>query len=171
MLAATINVQGVQGGYQDDVYYTNMPGKARAKVDIRFPPGVSPEEVADLVQEHLNKRGHKMVKLRQLRGYSAAAALPEANDTLLQAARVVGAAHNVPISVWAIANNCCPASLLTTLGKQIPFSIAGTGHGDRAHAPDEYFTVGSVEKLMHWTVDYLAAWAKIVQNSANTQDR
>ncbi len=166
MLAATINVQGVQGGYQDDVYYTNMPGKARAKVDIRFPPGVTPEEVADLVQEHLNKRGHNMVKLRQLRGYSAAAALPEADDTLLQAARVVAAAHQVPLSVWAIANNCCPASLLTTLGKQIPFSIAGTGHGDRAHAPDEYFTVGSVEKLMHWTVDYLAAWAEIVHNKA-----
>lgn len=171
MLAATINVQGVQGGYQDDVYYTNMPGQARAKVDIRFPPGVTPEEVADLVQEHLNTRGHNMVKLRQLRGYSAAAALPEAEDTLLQAARVVGAAHDVPISVWAIANNCCPASLLTTLGKQIPFSIAGTGHGDRAHAPDEYFTVGSVEKLMHWTVDYLAAWAEIMQDSTNTRDR
>ncbi len=165
MLAATINVQGVQGGYQDAVYYTNMPGAARAKVDIRFPPGVTPDEVADLVQQHLNARGHEMVKLRQLRGYSAAAALPEAEDTLLQAARVVGAAHGVPISVWAIANNCCPASLLTTLGKQIPFSIAGTGHGDRAHAPDEYFTVDSVEKLMHWTVDYLTAWAKIVQES------
>jgi acetylornithine deacetylase/succinyl-diaminopimelate desuccinylase-like protein len=163
MLAATINVQGVQGGYQDETYYTNMPGKARAKLDIRFPPGVTPEEVAGLVQQHLNARGHEMVKLRQLRGYSAAKALPEADDTLLQAAQVVAKAHNVPIAVWAIANNCCPASLFTTLGKQIPFSIAGTGHGDRAHAPDEYFTVGSVEKLMHWTVDYLFSWADIMQ--------
>ncbi|MFN3265584.1 MAG: M20/M25/M40 family metallo-hydrolase [Deinococcales bacterium] len=162
MLAATINVQGVQGGYQDDTYYTNMPGAARAKLDIRFPPGVTPDEVANLIQEHLNKRGHSMVQLRQLRGYSAAKALPESEDTLLQAARVVAQTHNVPIAVWAIANNCCPASLLTTLGKQIPFSIAGTGHGDRAHAPDEYFTVDSVEKLMHWTVDYLYAWAEIM---------
>ena len=103
-----------------------------------------------------------MVRLRQLRGYSAARALPESDDTLLQAARAVAAQHQVSVAVWPIANNCCPASLLTTLGKQIPFSIAGTGHGDRAHAPDEYFTVGSVEALMHWTVDYLHVWAGIV---------
>ena len=105
-----------------------------------------------------------MVRLRQLRGYSAASALPEADDTLLQAARAVAAQHGVGVAVWPIANNCCPASLLTTLGKQIPFSIAGTGHGDRAHAPDEYFTVGSVQKLMHWTVDYLSEWARIVRS-------
>ncbi len=164
MLAGTINVQGVQGGYQDDVYYTAMPGNARAKVDIRFPPGITPPEVADLVQAHLDARGHHMVRLRQLRGYSAARALPEADDTLLQAARAVAVQHEVSVAVWPIANNCCPASLLTTLGKQIPFSIAGTGHGDRAHAPDEYFTVGSVEALMHWTVDYLHAWAGIVRS-------
>ena len=167
MLAGTINVQGVQGGYQDSVYYTAMPGHARAKVDIRFPPGITPPEVADLVQAHLNARGHHMVRLRQLRGYSAASALPEADDTLLQAARAVAAQHGVGVAVWPIANNCCPASLLTTLGKQIPFSIAGTGHGDRAHAPDEYFTVGSVEKLMHWTVDYLSEWARIVRSSSS----
>ena len=161
MLAATINVQGVQGGYQDELFYTAMPGNARAKLDIRFPVGVTPLEVAELVQNHLNKRGHEMVRLRQIRGYSGTNALPEADDTLLQAARVVAEQHAVPMSVWAIANNCSPASLLTTLGKQIPYSIAGTGHGDRAHAPDEYFTVGSVEKLMHWTVDYLFAWADI----------
>ncbi len=170
MIAATINVQGVQGGYQDPLYYTAMPGHARAKLDVRFPPGITPLEVADLVQEHLNKRGHEMVQLRQIRGYSGAPALPENQDTLLQAARVVAKQHNISISVWPIANNCCPASLLTSLGKQIPFSIAGTGHGDRAHAPDEYFTTGSVEQLMHWTVDYFFAWADVVNKRIEAGD-
>ncbi len=166
MVAATINLQGVQGGYQDALYYTAMPGNARAKLDVRFPPGVTPLEVAELMRHHLDRRGHEMVKLRQVRGYSGAAALAEDDDSLLQAARAVAADQGVSISVWPIANNCCPASLLTTLGKPIPFSIAGTGHGDRAHAPDEYFTVSSVESLMHWTVDYLFRWAQIFRSKS-----
>jgi acetylornithine deacetylase/succinyl-diaminopimelate desuccinylase-like protein len=162
MVGGTINVQGIQGGYQGPTFYTNMPGQARAKIDIRFPPGVTPLEVADLVTAHLNRRGHEHVKLRNFRGYSGAQALPEEDDTLLQAARKTAEMHGVNLSVWPIANNCCPSSLLTNLGKPIPFSIAGIGHGDRAHAPDEYITVGSVAQLMHWTVDYLYAWAEVM---------
>ena len=167
MLAATINLQGVQGGYQDELFYTAMPGNARAKLDIRFPTGVTPAEVADLLQAHLNKRGHDMVRVRQIRGYSGTSALPESDDTLLQAARIVAAEHRVSISVWPIANNCSPASLLTSLGKQIPYSIAGTGHGDRAHAPDEYITLESIGKLQHWTVDYLHAWRDVLDERAD----
>jgi acetylornithine deacetylase/succinyl-diaminopimelate desuccinylase-like protein len=162
MLGTTINLQGIQGGYQGPTYYTNMPGAARAKLDFRFPPGITPHEVADLVQSHLNRRGHQNVRLAQIRGYSGAPALSEEDDTLLQAARATASKHNVNVSVWPIANNCCPAALFTTLERHLPFSIAGTGHGDRAHAPDEYITVDSVGKLMHWTVDYLYAWREAV---------
>jgi acetylornithine deacetylase/succinyl-diaminopimelate desuccinylase-like protein len=171
MLGATINVQGVQGGYQGEAYYTAMPGNARAKLDIRFPPGVTPLEVAGLLEAHLNRRGHDMVRVRGVRGYSGAQALSEDRDSLLAAARVTAARHDVPLSVWPIANNCCPASLLTSLEKPIPFSIAGTGHGDRAHAPDEYITVDSVRQLMHWTVDFLHDWAVLILEQHSTRDQ
>jgi acetylornithine deacetylase/succinyl-diaminopimelate desuccinylase-like protein len=164
MLGNTINIQGFKGGYQGPSYYTNMPGQASAKVDIRFPPGIEPTEVAELVDAHLRRRGHEAVKLRNSRGYAGAYALAEEDDTLLQAARITAEKHGVPLALWPIANNCSPASILTSLGKAIPYSIAGTGHGDRAHAPDEYITVGSVNKLMHWTVDYLDDWASALVN-------
>ena len=86
--------------------------------------------------------------------------MPNNHDVLLNAGIVTAARYGVETAVWPIANNCCPASLFTALGKQIPFSVAGLGHGDRAHAADEYFTVGSVEKLMHFTVDYLGDFAE-----------
>ena len=85
--------------------------------------------------------------------------MPDDHDVLLDAGIVTAARYGVETAVGPIANNCCPASLFTALGKQIPFSVAGLGHGDRAHAADEYFTVGSVEKLMHFTVDYLGDFA------------
>jgi acetylornithine deacetylase/succinyl-diaminopimelate desuccinylase-like protein len=61
--------------------------------------------------------------------------------------------------VWPITNNCCPAALFTALGRDVPFSVAGLGHGDRPHAPDEYLTLGSIGALMRFTPTYLDAWA------------
>jgi len=161
MLGGTINLQGITGGYQGPSYYTSMPGKVAAKLDIRFPPGPDHQDIVELVEAHLARRGFAAVRVKNARGYAGARALSEEDDTLLQAARVTAQQHGVELAVWPIANNCSPASLLGSLGKQIPYSIAGTGHGDRAHAPDEYITVDSVNRLMHWTVDYLTNWARV----------
>jgi acetylornithine deacetylase/succinyl-diaminopimelate desuccinylase-like protein len=162
MLGTTLNVQGIVGGYDGPAYYTMLPGWARAKLDFRFGPGIAPERFATLVQEHLDRRGYASVRVVNTRGYAGAAAIPEERDTLLAAARVTAQRRGVPVSVWPIANNCSPASLLTGLGSNVPYSIAGTGIGDRAHAPDEFITVGSVRDLMHWTVDYLDDWSRLV---------
>lgn len=159
MLGATLNIQGIVGGYDGPTFYNHMPGSARAKLDLRFPPGVSHDEVAALIRAHLDRRGHAALALEAARGYPGAHPLPENDDTLTQAALRTAARYGVSVDVWPIGNNCSPGSLLTALGKPIPFSFAGLGHGDRPHAPDEYITVGSVEQLMHWTVDYLYDWA------------
>lgn len=164
MTGVTLNVQGITGGYVGPTYYTMMPGHARAALDFRFPPGITPHELAELVNAHLARRGLDMVRLRDVRGYEASPALSDHDDTLRRAAERTAARHDVPVDVWPIANNCCPASLFTALGDAIPFSIAGLGHGDRPHAPDEYITVGSVDALMHFTIDYLYDWTDVVRS-------
>ncbi len=169
MLGATLNLQGICGGYQGPSYYTMMPGWACAKLDIRFPSGVEPKDVVELLEAHLRRRGHQAVVLKNWRGYAGHPGLDEADDTLLQAARITAAKHGVPLAVWPISNNCSPASLLCNLEKPIPYSVAGTGHGDRAHAPDEYITLDSVRQLMHWTVDYLQDWATVLKESQDAQ--
>ena len=155
MTGVTVNVQGIVGGYQGPTFYTMMPGEASARIDVRFPPGLTPDELCARLRAHLDRRGFQHVQIENARGYAGSPALPLEEDHLLLAALDTAAAHGVDTAVWPLANNCCPGSLFTALGSVIPFSVAGLGHGDRAHAPDEYFTVGSVERLMHFTVDYL----------------
>jgi len=155
----TINVQGITGGYQGPASYTMLPGTATARLDVRFPPGIGPEEVARRVREHLERHGHTMVEVRLTGGYPGTPALPHGADTLLRAAQEAAATFGVGVDVWPIANNCCPAALFTALGSAVPFSTAGLGHGDRPHAPDEYLTLGSVEALMRFTPVFLDAWA------------
>jgi len=157
MTGVTVNVQGIVGGYQGPTFYTMMPGAASARMDFRFPPGLTPDEFCAALRAHLDRRGFTHVAIEHARGYPGSPPLPLEDDTLLSAAIVTAARYDVPTAVWPLANNCCPGSLFTALGRAMPFSVAGLGHGDRAHAPDEYFTVGSVERLMHFTVDYLDA--------------
>lgn len=159
----TINVQGIiGGGYQGPTAYTMMPGTAAARLDIRFPPGTTPDEVAALLRAHLDARGHGMVEVVLTGGYAGSPALAPERDTLLAAAATAAAAHGVGVDVWPIANNCCPAALFTALGRAVPFSVAGLGHGDRPHAPDEYLTLDSIGALMRFTPTYLDAWAGCV---------
>lgn len=161
----TINVQGVTGGYQGPASYTLLPGTAAARLDVRFPPGITPAEVAGRIRAHLDAHGHDMVEVALTGGYPGSAALPAAEDTLLHAAREAAAAHGTGVDVWPMANNCCPAALFTALGRRVPFSVAGLGHGDRPHAPDEYLTQGSVAALMRFTPTFLDAWAGAVRDA------
>jgi acetylornithine deacetylase/succinyl-diaminopimelate desuccinylase-like protein len=114
-----------------------------------------------------------MVRVIKANGYAGAAALPVEQDTLMAAAHRTADRAGVPIVEWPISNNCCPAALLTGLrgstGSAVPFSIAGTGCGDRAHAPDEFCTVGSVRSLMHWTVDFLEDWSAVLASETKSQ--
>lgn len=159
MTGVNMNIQGISGGYQGPTFYTSLPGEASARVDFRFPPGLTPAEFVSQLRGHLDRRGFEHVTVESERGYSGAPSMPDDHDVLLDAGITTAGRYGAPTAVWPIANNCCPASLFTALGRQIPFSVAGIGHGDRAHAADEYFTLGSVEKLMHFTVDYLGDFA------------
>lgn len=156
MTGVTLNIQGIVGGYQGPSYYTMMPGQAAARLDFRFPAGVEPQAVAALVRAHLDRRGFTEVTCENRRGYAGLAPRALGDDPLLAAAQRTAARYGVPTQVWPMANNCCPAALFSGLGTDLPFSVAGLGHGERPHAPDEYITVDSVRQLMHFTVDYLA---------------
>ena len=175
MLGTALNIEGITGGYTGPTFYTMLPGHAQAKLDFRFAPGITPDRFAELLQAHLDRRGFEMVRVTKAHGYAGAAALPAEQDTLMAAARRTADRAGVPIVEWPISNNCCPAALLTGLrgstGSAVPFSIAGTGCGDRAHAPDEFCTVGSVRSLMHWTVDFLEDWSSVVVSETKSQPR
>lgn len=157
MTGVTINLQGIVGGYQGPSFYTMMPAEASARMDIRFPPGISPERVVALVRAHLDRRGFDHVVIENPRGYAGSPPLDPGTDVLLAAATHAASTYGAATSVWPIANNCCPGSLFTALGRAIPFSVAGLGCGGGDHAPDEWIATAAVGELMHFTLDFCEA--------------
>ncbi|MGW2339548.1 M20/M25/M40 family metallo-hydrolase [Streptomyces sp. NPDC001661] len=156
MFGINANVQGVSGGYTGPDYYTMLPGRAGAKLDIRFPKGTDHPELLRLIRAHLDRRGFQHVDLVNTRGY--AAARTAGDDPLLVSAARAAAEYGVGNEVWPMYNGACPATHFQALG-DLPFSFAGLGEGERPHAPNEFIRLDAVSRLMHFTVSYLHAWA------------
>ncbi|WP_433136222.1 M20/M25/M40 family metallo-hydrolase [Actinomadura nitritigenes] len=156
MFGLNANIQGISGGYEGESFYSMLPGRAGAKIDIRFPKGTDHTKIAELIRAHLDRRGFENVRLVGSRGYPAARTAR--TDPLLTSATDAAAEYGVTTEVWPMYNGCCPASLFQSLG-EIPFSFAGLGEGERPHAPNEFIRLDAIGRLMHFTVSYLHAWA------------
>ncbi|MEE6715488.1 M20/M25/M40 family metallo-hydrolase [Schleiferilactobacillus harbinensis] len=64
----TLNIAGLTGGYEGEGVKTVLPHTARAKLDIRLVPDLDPEEVAELVRQHLARHGFGDIKVEYLMG-------------------------------------------------------------------------------------------------------
>ncbi|RII16085.1 hypothetical protein DSC45_15970 [Streptomyces sp. YIM 130001] len=156
MFGVNANIQGTYGGYDGPDYYTMLPGRAGAKLDVRFPKGTDHLELLGLVRAHLDRRGFEHVELVNTRGYRAART--PRTDPMLTSAAEAAAEYGVKNEVWPMYNGACPATHFQALG-DLPFSFAGLGEGERPHAPNEFIRLDAVKRLMHFTVSYLHAWA------------
>lgn len=152
-----INVQGIVGGYMGPTFYTMLPQKAAAKIDMRLPTGPSVQQVLDLVRQHLDRRGFHDVQIKHQRGYEGYRT--PTNDPIIQSAIRAAEVHGVPTSVWPTTHAYCPASMFAKPPLNLPSSWTGLGYGDRPHQPEEYIGVDSVREYMHFAVSYLHDWA------------
>lgn len=159
MFGVNVNVQGLHGGYDGPSFYTMLPGHARATLDVRYPVGMHGQDIVALMRAHLDRRGLQHVSLRTPGGYPAARTA--ADDPILRAASQVAAGYGLGTTMFPMFNGCCPASLFQGLGAGMGFSFAGLGQGERPHAPDEFIRIDAVNRLAHFTVDYLYAWAAL----------
>lgn len=151
-----INIQGFRGSYSGPRFYTMMPQNVSAKMDVRLPGGVSPQQLQELLKVHLQRRGFPEITVR-CHGYGAHRTNVE--DEICQAAIRAAAACGVQTQIWPSSNGCAPHAFFAKEPYCLPCCVAGLGHGGNIHAPDEYITVGSIRAHMEFTVNFLHEWA------------
>jgi len=156
--SVSINVQGVVGGYMGPTFYTLLPQKAVAKLDVRLPPGATKEKVLELIRRHLDRRGFTEIQIGSQGGYHGHRT--PTDHWIIQAGIKAAALHGVPTVLWPNSNGFCPASMFGRAPLNLPSSFHGFGHGDRPHQPDEYIQVEAIPRYMLYTVTYLHELAK-----------
>lgn len=146
----TLSIEGLVGGYTGPGGKTILPHRAAAKVDIRLVPDMTSDATISKLKAHLTKRGFDDIEVNVMGG------VDEATTTSAEAAmiRAEVAAYkkaHVDAMLWPRLAGSWPGHLFTAKPLSLPAGHFGLCHGEREHAPDEYFLIESTNpKLGGW---------------------
>lgn len=134
----TLNVDGIWGGYIGEGSKTVLPHKATAKMDARLPPGLDPDETLTRIRQHLDAGGFEDVTIRKLDSYPAAHT--SVDDPFVRASLAVYNKWGERVAVRPWLGGSAPFYVFTER-LELPLVFSSPGHGDGAHAPDEYMLI------------------------------
>jgi acetylornithine deacetylase/succinyl-diaminopimelate desuccinylase-like protein len=137
----TVNIEGMVAGYIGPGGKTLLPSKATAKLDFRLVPDQTAAEAAAKLKAHLAKRGYGDIEVNVTGGYDPTQT--DEHSALIQSAIAVYQHEGLPVSLSPRLAGSWPGYIFTGPPVSLPAGHFGTGHGSRAHAPDEYYVIES----------------------------
>ena len=160
----TVNIEGLVGGYTGPGGKTILPHRATAKLDLRLVPDMTHDGAIEKLKAHLARRGFGDIEVNASGGYDPTTTSPDAR--LVRAARDVYKRSGIDPILWPRRGGSWPGYVFTGEPLKLPAGHFGLGHGQGAHAPDEYFLVESsdpriagIDGAVKSYVDYLFALA------------
>ena len=137
----TINIEGLVGGYTGAGGKTILPHRAVAKIDMRLVPDMTAKGTLDLLKAHLAKKGFGDIEVNMSGGYDPTETDPDSK--LIKGQIAAYRAQGVEPLLWPRLAGSWPGVTFTGAPLKLPAGQFGMGHGDGAHAPDEYWIIES----------------------------
>jgi acetylornithine deacetylase/succinyl-diaminopimelate desuccinylase-like protein len=137
----TVNIEGLVGGYTGPGGKTILPGRAVAKLDLRLVPDMTAKESLELFKAHLAKKGFGDIEVKMTGGYDPTST--PANASIVRAEDTVYKRHRIDPVVLPRLAGSWPGYVFTGEPLKMPAGHFGLGHGNGAHAPDEYYLIES----------------------------
>jgi acetylornithine deacetylase/succinyl-diaminopimelate desuccinylase-like protein len=137
----TVNIEGLVGGYTGPGGKTILPHRAVAKLDLRLVPAMTAQEALAKLKAHLAKRGFGDIEVNMSGGYDPTST--PADAALTKAAIAVYKRNGINPMLWPRLAGSWPGYVFTGDPLRLPAGHFGLGHGNGAHAPNEYYLVES----------------------------
>jgi acetylornithine deacetylase/succinyl-diaminopimelate desuccinylase-like protein len=137
----TVNIEGLVGGYTGPGGKTILPGRAVAKLDLRLVPDMTAKESLELLKAHLAKKGFGDIEVNMTGGYDPTSTPPDAK--IIRVEEAVYKSHGIDPVVMPRLAGSWPGYVFTGEPLKMAASHFGLGHGNGAHAPDEYYLIES----------------------------
>jgi acetylornithine deacetylase/succinyl-diaminopimelate desuccinylase-like protein len=160
MARPTVNIEGLVGGYTGPGGKTILPHRAVAKIDMRLVPDMQATEALAALKAHLAKHGFDDIEANMTGGYNPNST--PADAALIQAQTAVYKNRGISPVLLPRSAGSWPGYVFTDPPLTLAAGHFGMGHGNGAHAPDEYYLIESKnEKLQGMNgavrsfVDYL----------------
>jgi len=162
----TVNIEGLVGGYTGPGGKTILPHKAVAKLDLRLVPDMKAAEALAALKNHLAKAGFGDIDVNMTGGYDPTSTSGDA--PLIRAQASVYRRGGIEPVFWPRSAGSWPGYVFTGDPLRLAAGHFGLGHGEGAHAPDEYYLIDSTDpKIQGYDgaaqsfVDYLSQLATI----------
>jgi acetylornithine deacetylase/succinyl-diaminopimelate desuccinylase-like protein len=143
----TVNIEGMYAGYTGPGGKTILPSKAVAKLDFRLVPDQTAADAQSKLKAHLAKRGYGDIEVKVTGGYNPTQT--DENSSLIRASTAVYESEGLPVGLSPRLAGSWPGYIFTGPPVNLPGGHFGTGHGSRAHAPDEYYVIESSNPAVH----------------------
>ncbi len=137
----TVNIEGLVGGYTGPGGKTILPHRAVAKIDMRLVPDITAEGALAALKAHLAKRGFGDIEVNMTGGYDPTST--PADAAIIRAATAVYKRAGIDPILWPRMAGSWPGYVFTGDPVRLPAGHFGMGHGNGAHAPDEYYVIES----------------------------
>ncbi len=137
----TVNIEGLVAGYTGPGGKTVLPHKAVAKIDLRLVPGMTALGSLAALKAHLAKRGFGDIEVNMSGGYDPTTT--DANSSLIRAQAAVYRKAGLDPILWPRLAGSWPGYIFTGDPLRLPAGHFGLGHGNGAHAPNEYYVIES----------------------------
>ena len=137
----TINIEGLVAGYTGPGGKTVLPHRAVAKIDMRLVPDMTHKETAAAIKAHLTKRGFGDIEVNVTGGYDPTSTAFDA--AVVKAEMAVYNRAGIDPIMWPRNAGSWPGYVFTGEPLKLPAIQFGLGHGNGAHAPDEYYLIES----------------------------
>jgi len=137
----TINIEGLVGGYTGAGGKTILPHRAVAKIDMRLVPDMTAKGTLALLKQHLAKHGFGDIEVNMSGGYDPTETDPDSK--LVKAQIAAYKQQGVDPLLWPRLAGSWPGVTFTGAPLKLAAGQFGMGHGDGAHAPDEYWIIES----------------------------
>lgn len=161
----TVNIEGMYAGYIGPGGKTVLPSKATAKLDFRLVPDQTAAEAAAKLKAHLARRGFDDIEVKVTGGYDPTQT--EESSPLIKASMSVYKQEGLPVSLSPRLAGSWPGYIFTGPPVSLPAGHFGTGHGSRAHAPDEYYVIESSNPAVHGMAEATLSYVKYLYALAN----
>lgn len=153
----SLNICGLEAGYNGDGTKTVLPARAKAKIDIRLVPNMTIEDTREKVRKHLARRGFSDIKIVHYVDYPLSKV--SVREDISQASIDTMRYHGKDPEVWPMVAGSAPLYLFNdVLG--IPWGGVGLGRGGNAHAPNEYAVVESMKAFEKCVITMLWLFAE-----------
>jgi acetylornithine deacetylase/succinyl-diaminopimelate desuccinylase-like protein len=137
----TINIEGLVAGYTGPGGKTILPHRAVAKIDMRLVPDMTAKGTLELLKAHLAKHGFADIEVNMSGGYDPTETDPDAE--LIKGMLATYRKSGIDPLLWPRLAGSWPGVTFTGPPLRLAAGMFGLGHGDGAHAPDEYWLIES----------------------------